>query len=170
MGSGVHLAIHVRWRKMRGIMHAWHRHASAHRVAVILVEVHGRAPTWRSAWRMMLLMVIVVAHVLRERRWSSDLTMTLLVMRLILWWESVGSDFESSGLPRESIEAIYPSASCLYSQGKHTNRPSSIFPTSHEDSTVSPTPVVRPQADIRPKYRPCFPEQILQILPAHSVW
>jgi hypothetical protein len=170
MGSGVHLAIHVGWRKMRGIMHAWHRHASAHRVAVILVEVHGRAPTWRSAWRMMLWMVIVVAHVLRERRWSSDLTMTLLVMRLILWWQSVGSDLQSSGLPRKSIEAVYRSAQWLAGATEHTDRPSSIFPTSHEDCTVSPTPVVRAQADIRPKYRPCFPEQILQILPTYSVW
>jgi hypothetical protein len=50
-----------------------------------------------------------------------------------------------------------------------TYRPRGVFPATHEDRTVPPTPIIWSQAHIRPQHRSRLAKQILEILPPDSV-
>jgi hypothetical protein len=100
-------------------------------------------------------------------------------LRLVLWRHPIGAYFKSACLPDVTVEAI-----CSGSAGKHraairsvrmsntrplTYRPRSVFPATHEDRPVTPTPIIWSQAHIRPQHCSRLAKQILEILPPDTV-
>ena len=74
----------------------------------------------------------------------------------IWWWtQSVWSYFQSASLPGVSIE--------------HVNCASCFLSCSQENGAVTTRSIIRSQGDISTKDCPCFAEEILEVLPSHSV-
>ena len=80
----------------------------------------------------------------------------LMWLRLVFRWQAIWSYFQRPSLPCKPIEPIYSSRR--------------ILSASHQDCPIPSTPIIGSQADICPQHRPCFSEQVLQILPSDAVW
>lgn len=74
----------------------------------------------------------------------------------ILWWKPVRTNLECPRLPCKTVEAV--------------NGAGRILTAAHEDVAISSTAVVGSEAHIGTQYCACFSKEVLEILPADSVW